>query len=344
MKHVVLTIFLGICLISCSNSKKRPDLTAIQVNTSLLRFEQDLFQIDTNNIATDIQHLQQKYPSFYPDFMGNILGIPSTDPQAVEVLKQYLKEFRPLYDLTQKTFSDFSLQAAQLKEMLRYVKYYFPNYSLPKQVITFIGPMNAFYENSLGWSGDVITTAGLGVGLQLHLGQSSALYEQAEGQGYPTYISKRFEPEYIVVNAAKNVIDDIHPVSSKEQALIDQFIDKGKRLYVLDQLLPDVADSLKIGYTGKQLEACIKNEALIWNYFLENNLIFETDFQKIKPYLTDGPKTQELGDESPGFIGLFVGKKIVEQFMDKHSDLSLSQLLAYDNRKLFEESKYKPKK
>ncbi|MFN5936822.1 MAG: hypothetical protein ACK43L_02090, partial [Sphingobacteriales bacterium] len=61
-------------------------------------------------------------------------------------------------------------------------------------------------------------------------------------------------------------------------------------------------------------------------------------------FLTEGPKTQELGDESPGFIGLFVGKKIVEQFMEKHPELTVSQLLEYDNQKLFEDSKYKPKR
>lgn len=343
MKPIVLTLFLGICLISCSNSKKQPDLSNIQVKLTVQRFDEDLFKIDTNDIATGIRAMQQKYPSFYKDFMGNILGIPETDPQAVEVVRQYIREFRSLYNLSERQFKDFSKPAAEVKELLRHVHYYFPKYALPEQLITFIGPMNAFYQNSLGWSGDIITHAGLGIGLQLHLGKSSPLYEQAEGRGYPMYIARRFEPEYISVNAAKNIIDDIHPMMDNK-TLIDQMIDKGKRLYVLDQLLPNTADSLKIGYTGRQLEACKKNEALIWTYFLQNNLVFETDYQKIKPYISEGPNTQELGDDSPGFISLFVGKQIVDQFMEKHTDLRLMQLLEYDSRKLFEESKYKPKR
>lgn len=343
MKHVVLTIILGICLISCSNNKNRPDISKVQVSTTLVRFDQELFRLDTNNMAVGMQTLMQKHPSFFSDFMNNILGIPANDPQAVLVLKAYIKEFQPVYGLTQKTFQNFTPYARELDQMLRYVKYYFPKYQVPAQLICFIGPMDAFYQNSLGWSGDIITSAGLGIGLQLHLGGSSPLYEQDEGRGYPAYISRRFEPGTIVVNAATNVIDDLYPAKATP-ALIDQMIDKGKRLYVLDQLLPDVADSLKIGYTGKQLEACEKNEGLIWNFFLENNLIFETDFEKIKPYVTDGPKTQELGDEAPGFIGLYVGKKIVEQFMDKHPDMSLSALLEYDNRKLFEAAGYKPRR
>ena len=52
------------------------------------------------------------------------------------------------------------------------------------------------------------------------------------------YISRRFKPDYIPVNCAKNIIDDLYPDESKTSALIDQMVDKGKRLYVLDLLTP----------------------------------------------------------------------------------------------------------
>lgn len=344
MKQCVLTLLSALILIACSDNKKHPDVSGLDVNLEIQRFDQDLFQLDTTNMSAGIQSLLKKYPSFLNDFMGNILGVPLEDPQAADALKQYIQDFKPVYEQTKIKFGDLSEHKKEVTEMLRHAKYYFPHYTLPEKLIPFVGPLDAFYQNSLGWSGDIITTSGLGIGLQLHLGKDAPLYLESEGRGYPAYISRRFEPAYISVNAAKNLVDDIYPMMKEGQALIDQFIDKGKRLYVLDQLLPDKHDTLKIGYTGNQLEACEKNESLIWNYFLQNNLIYETDVQKIKPYLTEGPKTDELGEESPGFIGLFVGKKIVEQFMDKHPKLALSALLEYDNRKLFEESKYKPKR
>lgn len=344
MKQYVLTLLIVIGMYSCSDGKKRPNLSGMDVTLQVQRFDKDLFRLDTNNMQEGLRQLQQKYPSFLDDFLANILGISPQDPRAAEVLKQFISEFQPVYASAQKKFGNFSEYSGQVNEMLKHVKYYFPKYSLPPALIAYIGPLDAFYQNSLGWSGDIITSAGLGVGLQLHLGKESPLYSEAAGRGYPVYISRRFEPEYISVNAAKNIIDDIHPMINEDHPLIEQMIDKGKRLYVLGQLLPDTHDSLQIGYTGKQLEACEKNEGLIWTYFLQNNLLFETDFRKVKPYVTEAPKTQELGDESPGFIALFVGKKIVYQFMKKHSELSLTQLLEYDNRKLFEESKYKPER
>ena len=49
-------------------------------------------------------------------------------------------------------------------------------------------------------------------------------------------------------------------------------VEKGKRIYLIDKLMPDTPDTLKIGYTSKQLEGCIENEGLIWNYFVKNGL------------------------------------------------------------------------
>ena len=204
--------------------------------------------------------------------------------------------------------------------------------------------MDAYFQGSLGAYGDIITNDGLAVGLQLHLGKNYSVYHTEMGQQlYPGYISRRFEPAYIPVNCMKNIIDDLFPEKTIDRPLIDQMIEKGKRLYVLDKLLPYTADSLKIGYTGKQLEGCYENEATIWNFFVRNNFIFSIEPVVHKNYMQDGPKTEELGDASPGFIGLFVGWQIVKKYMDKHSELPLGELMAMDSRKIFEESKYKPR-
>ncbi|HLO79732.1 MAG TPA: hypothetical protein VK166_02170 [Chitinophagaceae bacterium] len=343
MRPILVITILVLLAASCKNADRTPDVSGIKINLEVQRFEQDLFAMDTANMAASIQAMQQKYPQFLVDFMANILGVPAGDPQAGLILKKFITDFRTLKETADKKISNFTPYAKEVEQMLKYVKHYFPQYQQPAKLITFIGPMDAFYEASLGWSGDIITTSGLGVGLQMHLGGSSSFYMQDGGQGYPEYISRRFEPEYIAVNCAKNIIDDIYPDQSRSKALVDQMVDKGKRLYILDRLLPKTADTLKIGYTKAQLEGCYKNEGLIWNTFATNNLLFETDYQKLKTFVGEGPKTMELGENSPGYIALFVGKQIVEAYMEKFPETSLQQLLSIDNRKIYELSKYKPK-
>ncbi len=344
MRSIILFCTCFLLLAACKGPKNKPDVSGIKLNVVTQRFEQDLFSLDTINFSNSVSALFKKYPGFMNDFMVNILGIPPGDPQAGLILKKFIKDFRPVKEAADQKFRDFAKQSDQLVLMMKYIKHYFPSYALPTKIISFIGPMDAFYESSLGWSGDIITTDGLGVGLQLHLGGNSPLYAEEGGQGYPQYISRRFEPEYIVVNCARNIIDDIYPADqSKVKPLVDIMVDKGKRLYILDMILPDVADSLKIGYTGPQLAGAVKNEGLIWNMFAENNLLFESDFQKIKSFVGEGPKTPELGDDSPGYISLFTGWQIVKTYMEKYPETTLTQLTELDNRKLFELSKYKPK-
>ena len=343
MKPFILPVIFTLVLISCKDRKDKPDVSGIQVKLESLRFEQDLFALDTNHIGQGLPLLQQKYTGFLQDFTANILGIPPGDSQFEPALKKFITDFGPVKKSTDQEFRDFTVQEKAVKHMLQYVKYYFPEYALPSRLITFIGPMDAFYESSLGWSGDIITSSGLGIGLQMHMGGSSPFYSQEGGQGYPAYIARRFEPEYIPVNCARNIIDDIYPDRSRSKTLIEQMVDKGKRLYILDKILPGTPDTLKIGYTASQLAGCIKNEGLVWNLFIENNLLYETDFQKIKSFISEGPNTTELGDDSPGYIALFSGWQIVKAYMEKNPDTSLKQLISLDNKKIFEGSKYKPK-
>ena len=344
MKPLIFFLSIASVLYSCKSSNDKPDVSGIPVKLETLRFEQDLFALDTNNIGPSLQALQQKYPGFLQDFMTNILGIQPADSQFAYALKKFIADFKPVKQSSDQQFRDFSKYSNEVKTMLQYTKHYFPEYALPEKLITYIGPMDAFYEASLGWSGDIITSSGLGIGLQMHLiNVSPYLYREGEGgQGYPSYIARRFTPEYITVNCAKNIIDDLYPDQSRTKSLIDQMVDKGKRLYILDKLTPDANDSLKIGYTGTQLAACVKNEALVWNLFTTNNLLYETDYQKIKSFLSEGPKTIELGDDSPGYIGLFTGWQIVKAYMKKNPETTLKQLISLDNKKVFEGSKYKP--
>lgn len=343
MKRTVLYILSVLAIASCQSGKEIPDISNIKVNLQVLRFDEDLFNLDTTDLKGSLKVLSSKYPQFYLDFMTNILGIDPNDSLAGKIVVKFIQDFKVIKEQSDKKFTDLSATANEVKDLLRFTKYYFPEYKQPEKLITFIGPMDAFYENSLGWSGDIITSDGLAVGLQMHLGANAAFYAESQGSGYPQYISRRFEREYIAVNCARNIVDDIFPQPPAVGTFIEQMVDKGKRMYIIDQLLPNIFDSLKTGYTASQLKACYNNEGLIWNMFLQNNLIYETDFQKIKTFLSEGPKTAELGDDSPGYIALFTGWQIVKSYMQKYPETTLKELMRLDNRKIFELSKYKPK-
>ncbi|MCO5238730.1 MAG: hypothetical protein M9904_01625 [Chitinophagaceae bacterium] len=340
-----ITIMLT-TLAACTGDKKIPDVSRIQVNLEVQHFEQDFFAIDTNNVTAGITMLQQKYPVFLPDFIQHILGLSLTDEGAVSdtAIKMFLRDYKLVKDTASKIFSDFTGIENEVKKGLQFAKYYFPSYHTPEKLITFIGPLDAIFQTTLEKTGDVITQDALAVGLQLHLGKNASLYQSQVAQSlFPQYVSRKFEPAYIVVNCMKNIIDDIFPPKATDKTLLDLAIDKGKRLYVLDKLLPFTADTLKIGYTEAQLKGCYTNEGLIWSFLIQNNLIYNSDPLRIQSYIEEGPLTQELGEGSPGYIALFTGRQIIKKYMEKFPDTTIDELLQLDARQILQDAKYKPK-
>jgi hypothetical protein len=62
-------------------------------------------------------------------------------------------------------------------------------------------------------------------------------------------------------------------------------------------------------------------------------------------YLAERPKTIEVGEKCPGRIAQWVGWEIVKSYMNSHDNVSLPELMDYQNAdKLFKESTYKPVK
>lgn len=336
MNRLAALLLIAFFISSCGEKKNIPDVSGIKVQVDIKRFDQDFFTADTTQMEEHLNELQKKYPAFLTDFLYNILAIPPQPDSAVAKVKMFLHDYRIIYDSAQRNFASMDETKKNVTRGFQFVKYYFPDYKLPQHVITFIGPVEGY--------ANVLTTEGLGVGLQLYLGKDFPVYHTDYINAvYPDYQSRRFEPQYIPVNCIKNIIDDIYPDSKPDMPLAYQMVEAGKKLYVLDQLLPETADSLKTGYTQKQLDGCFENEGLIWNHFLQNNLLYETDPALTRDYINDGPKTELLGEASPGFIGQFVGWQIVKKWMESNKDKSLTELLHTPAKQIFEEAKYKPR-
>jgi hypothetical protein len=337
MKKTGLALLFTVLLYSCGDNNA-PDVSGIPIEIQVKRFEQDFFAMDTINLMSSIQDLGTKYPVFLGDFLYNILELPpitDTSLEAQALIKKFISDYRIIKDSVDKVFNNFDNTAREIKKGLQFVKHYFPQYNPPPFIITFIGPLEGY--------SDVITSNALAVGMQLHMGKQFSYYTSEIGQQlFPAYISRKFTPEYIPVNCMKNVISDLTPQSHVGKPLVEQMVEIGKQLFVLDKIMPHTPDTVKIGYTKKQLEGCYKSEGNIWHFFVSNNLLFTVEPAMMKGFLNEAPNTPEFGDGSPGAIGHFVGWQIVKKYMEKKRDLSLGELLKTDARTIFEESKYKP--
>jgi len=337
-----MRLLFGLCIISsllfsCNSGEKTPDVSNIKISLSTQRFEKELFTLDTVNFQANLEQLIAKYPSFGENFLSSILG---TDPKwngdsIASYVKGFIVAYKNVYDSSEVVFNNFSVYESEIKKGLQFVKYYFPNYKIPKKIITYIGPVDGF--------GDIVSDDALIIGLHLHLGKNFSLYKsELVQQTYPEYISNRFEPGYIAVNNLYNIVLDLFPEKMEDRSLVQQMVEKGKRLFILSKVLPGTDENKLIGYTAAQLKDCYAHERNIWDLFVQNNLLQTIDNNIIKNYIGESPKTQELGDASPGNIGSFAGWQIVKKYMKKYPETSLQKLMATEGDIIFQESKYKP--
>jgi hypothetical protein len=323
-----------------------PDVSALPTITQVKRFDKDFFAIDTLQLDNSLNKLNQEYPHFFASYLTSVLGVNPADPQAEEAIKAFIGSYKNISSVAQSVADKhISKVENQVKLGLQYMEYYFPNWKpdSPFVITTFIGPMDAFEAFSVGDYGDVRTGDGVGIALQLHLGANSPIYAEGRTQGvFYDYQIARFTPEMMSVNSMKNIIDDAFPYTAAGKTLLDEMIEKGKRLYLLDKLMPEIEDSLKIGYTSNQLKGCYDNEGVIWSFFVKNDLLYSKEASLNQLYIKDGPKTQELGESAPGYIGLFVGRQIVRSFMKKQPELPLEELMKKSATEIMTASGYKP--
>ncbi len=337
MKRSFSILIIAIALFSCNNSDKTPDVSNIKVELTTNRFEKDLFAVDSSNYTANLDQVISKYPSFGENFISTILNADPAWPadSVASYVHGFTTAYRHVYDTAQIIFRDFSPYEQEIKKGVQFVKYYFPKYKERKKIITYIGPIDGY--------GDILTDDAILVGLQHHLGKNFSLYKSTFVQEtYPEYISNRFEPAYIAVNCMRNIINDLYPEKPDDKPLVQQMVEKGKRLYILSKLLPKTEEYKLIGYTSEQLKAVYEHEAAVWDLFVQNGFLQTIDNNIIKNYIGEGPKTQELGEASPGNIGSFAGWQIVKKYMSKNPKTSLADLMNTDNELIFQQAKYKP--
>lgn len=337
MRIITILCCLSVFFASCNNGEKIPDVSDIKIQLTTQHFEKELFSLDTANFSTGLEKLIAKYPSFGENFLSTILGADPkwTADSVASYVKGFAAAYKNIYDTAMLVFKDFTPYENEMKKGLQFVKHYFPNYKIPDKIITYIGPLNGY--------GDIVADDALIVGLHLHLGKNFSLYHsELVQQTYPDYISRRFEPDYIAVNSLKNIVLDLYPEKLEEKSLVQQMVEKGKRLYLLSKLLPGTDEYKIIGYTAEQLKDVYAHEKNVWDLFVQNNLLQTIDENVIKNYIGESPKTQELGDASPGNIGSFSGWQIVKKYMQKNPEITLQKLMATDADTIFQEAKYKP--
>ena len=232
-----------------------------------------------------------------------------------------------------QTFPPDEMQKLEdgLTRSFRYFKYHFPKAEMPKQFVSFIS----------GFNYNVTTTDScLGISLDLYMGADNKYYQMLQ---WPRYKVRTMSKEYIVSDALRGWIIHCFDKNEAQSNLLSHMIFYGKIYYALDAVLPEAEDSVKIGYTAKQMEYCMQYKKNLWAHFSEKDRLFKNDLKELAPYVSEGPFTSAIGKQCPPRIAMYMGWQIVRAYMDKNTGVTLQQLMdEKDTQKILSRSKFKP--
>lgn len=320
---------------------ERPDVSHLEDETEIRRFDRDLFAMDTLDIAGARADLETRYGSFAQVYFQQILGVD--DPRiAPEGADAYLRGMlthpvtRRVYDTVQLVYPDLQKEKKHFDQAFRYLRYYFPE--MPPPVIT-------TFVSEFSVANFIYGEDELALGLDLYLGEDYP-YGNIDPSNpvFSAYLTRTYNRDHLVPRTLKPLIEDMAGPPGGDR-LLDHIIRNGKMLYMLDLLLPGIPDSAKFEFTPQQLQWCRDNERDIWAYFTTENWLYSTDWKKFRKYVEYSPHSPGMPPEAPGRTGDWIGMQIVRAWLNRHPGAGPAALLAQrDAQAILEASRYKPRR
>src|SRR5699024_6400085 len=311
---------LGLCLgllVSCTSSIEK-EIRQIPMEFEFHRFD----KVFANASEEDLTEIKKTYSLFLDPSLPDSFWIEKlNDTLQIELEQEVIKAFpedEPIYEL--------------VKNVFQHVKYYFPRFEPPT---VYTSTTDVAYESKV-----ILAGQNMVIGLDNYLGSKHYFYE-----GIQNYFRENMNPNRMSVDIATELASyTVAPI--QDRTFLSQMIYFGKVLYMTDFWVPDVPDSVIIGYTEDEWEWALENEEDIWRYFIERELLYSTESGLKQRFIDNAPFSKfylEIDNESPGRIGAYMGWQIVTSYM-KRNDVSMEELAILDADLIYKNSNYKPRK
>lgn len=329
----ILTI-LAICLLMASCHENEPaykaklDITPKPYNLEFDRYEEVLFNLDTNDFQAELMNVQDRYRVFLSGDLNNLDAV------------QYLKDFATdpfsitLYEKVNDVFPDLKQIEPVVEDVFAHFHYYYPEIELPKKAFTCITGVHPD-EPPVQIIDDQLV-----ISLDWYL-DDEELYDQI---GMPRYMSLRRN----VSTLAKEVAEQLYMYYlyewRKQGQIVGEMVFYGRRVFFVEAMCPELPDSVLLGYSSKQWQWAVENEGQVWADIVGNRRLYDASLDAYMMFFGDGPFTQAYSNDAPSRLGEFFGLNISRSYFS-NNEVSLQDLMQRkDLQNVFQDSGYKPKK
>ena len=322
VRHIVLTLGMATLALSCE--KEQENNWQVEIKNPIKKVEITDISKDYFDPSVSLDQFQQKYPWFQGTVSDEDFQKRRIDAKEIEVYKKALAKI------------DVAKLNAGLADLFSHLQHYFPKFLAPK-VFLYSSGLQAL-DDPIFYQGEANMVF---IDISAFMGDGSPFYT-----GYEVYLQKSMNPENIIPKVSMIMAQNIVPANRDHQKFVDQMVYQGKLMILQDAFLPNTPDYLKMNYTEKQYQWTQANEVNIWNYFVENNIVFGEDQRLEQRFIAPGPFSKfytEIDNKSSPPVGVFIGWQICKKYLQKNPQTKLNDFLRMNATDIFNASEFKPK-
>jgi hypothetical protein len=288
---ILYALFIGCFLSACSSEKEAPD-----IQWDFQRVERQMASVKSD---AEMQVLLNKYPEIR---VGYFSATPENAPfLAQDLFRLYVNpDLRKFYDQSQEAgfFRGDALEK-ELKEAFTKIQQEFPGVKTPKIRTVFSG-FGGVGGGEFTAQNLVVSDSLIIIGLDFFMG-SQGLYKAPNVYEYQM---RRLEPKALVAQVILQYSAFLIKQTENDASLLSDMIWYGKGYVFTKTILPSVPDSLIFGYTQQEIAETNAFQKEVWEHFIDQKLLFNSDKAIKAKYLDDRPKTTEIGPACPGGLSL----------------------------------------
>ncbi len=339
-KHLYWLLALIILGVSSCSDSPRPK-NAIDNQEVKQELKLNFHHLDRELFAhnKDLKDLQAWHANmlgtdtvFYRLYLQNILQI-MPDSQVVFSLYRFVGDrlWKELQVEVEKAYPNTNAQDSALNMAFSRLLTWFPQMKKPE----------IYYFNS-GFNVGIWPDSNmLGIGLEWYLGKENKMVKSLPPD-FPQYQRDNMDRGNLAGDAIKGwlLVNCYQPKVAEN--LISYMMYYGKVYYLTEAALAPIADSVLFSYTAKQMDWCYKQEENIWKEVVKNDLVYSTADKELRRFTQDGPFTGGFPQDGAPMVGVYLGWKMVADYMAKHPDTKPAELMKVSPTEILKA--YKPRK
>ena len=320
LKSIFFTSLLLLVLCACGNDPLDVDTSNVQMDISYVDMDEAFRSSDSATLVKLVNDYKNEIKDVYEYEFGHCLNIGDvSDSSVFGAVSDFLadKYIKRLELAIGDQFKDKSGIEKKITEGFTFLKAHFPKEKYPEHVV---------FLNSLFRSSAASFESDIAVGLEQYLGPKTDVIKELPTNEYYQWCKDGMEVKFLERDVLASWISANHMPSSKSGSLSEFMINWGKIIYFVEASFPKADKDIIIRYSKADYNWALENEAMFWQYLVDQKLLFVLDERTKANMLQEGPFTAGLPEKGPDRLGQFLGWRMVKQYMDNHSDLPLSEL------------------